>query len=613
MNGGTSGATLIPSETIERIRERVDIVDVIGEFVQLRRAGTNFKGLCPFHQEKTPSFNVNPARQVFHCFGCHEGGDIFSFLMKYEGRTFGDAVQLLGQRAGIEVVEQKLDKGELEARQQRQAEREKLLTMMDRVTAFYRDQLLGNAGRAARDYLASRGIDRSVADRFSLGYAPPGWDALATRLGGLGISSAEAERLGLVAPRRSGSGTYDRLRDRLVFPIHDAVGRTIAFSARVLPGAPDDAPKYVNSPETPLYSKTRTLYGLHLARPAMRRDRRAIVVEGNVDVISLHAHGFDSTVAPMGTALTAEQVTLVRRFAGNDASMVLVFDGDEAGQKAMERAHPAVAGGGLGARVALLPPDEDPDTFVRGRGPAAFASLVDGAVGLVEHLIDAAARASGEGERDRAVGIRSLEPVLSNVRDALERQLYVKRIARAFKVPEELVSRTLRGTRPDEESDRAPVRSGRRKRAEVVFVGALIDQPELVKEVQIGGVKDLVKDPLVTWLLDRLPDVAQGRTRIEDLVNEAPDENLTRWVSGRIASPEYTDIDVARKAMDDSLSKLRTFAEKAEAKQVLEEVEHAEHEGDHERAARLSQERLQRAKERQRERTAGSTGGASRR
>jgi DNA primase len=588
---------LIPSDTISRIRERVDIVEVIGEFVQLKRAGTNFKGLCPFHQEKTASFNVSQARQIFHCFGCHEGGDGFAFLIKYEGRTFADAARTLAQRAGIEIEERDVRPADVEERQRRQHERERLLQVMEAVARFYQDVLRSPDGQVARTYLESRGIERAVADEFTLGFAPTGWDILRSHLRELEVSPIEAEKLGLIAARKGGGGYYDRFRERLIFPVHDAVGRVIALAGRVLPGAPPDAPKYINSPESPLYSKTRTLYGLHLAREAMRQGQAPVLVEGNVDVISLHAHGIRSTVAPMGTALTTEQVGLLRRFAGVEASIVLVFDGDSAGRQAVLKAQPSLAEGGLGGRVVLLPNGEDPDSFVRRRGGEALTTLIDGALGLVEHLIAETASATGNDERAKARAIRSLSGVLSTVRDPLERDLYRKRVATSFGVADELVFRYLRGTEPKkqkQEKEAAAISDAPQnlKKAELALAGALLDYPELIYEVPGGST--MVQEQHLKWLLKQLPGVVEGGLELERLIDIAPNERFAQWIGARLVEPEYRDVGKALQAIRDSLAKMRELGETEEGRRLLDDVSEAQLEGDADRAGHLAQEKLQR-------------------
>lgn len=586
---------MIPSETVNLIRERVDIVEVIGECVELRRAGTNFKGLCPFHQEKTPSFNVNPARQMYHCFGCGQGGDVIAFVMSYEGRTFADTVQTLGARVGVNVEEVDDTPLAKTARDRKRAERERLLSVMESAAKFYTAQLQGPTGQKAREYLEKRGLEKQVIERFELGYAPAEWDALCSRLGSLGITPTEAERVGLVAPRRSGGGYYDRFRDRVIFPVHDAAGRVIALGGRVLPDAPKDAPKYVNSPESPIFNKSRSLYGLHLAREALRRREKAIIVEGNVDVISMHAHGLGATVAPMGTALTADQVALLRRFAGVDSSVVLLFDGDEAGRHAAERAHGALAEGGLGARVALLPPSEDPDSYLRRHGAEGLGKVISSAEGLVEHLIKVAAREAGDDNRGKSRAIRGLAPMISSVSDPLEQDLYRKQIAREFRVDEELVFRYLRGGSKGEAAEGPKEsRPQARRKAEGVVTGALLEHPSLYKEALNEGVLNLVHDRQLRWVLERIAEVAAGTAAMNEIIEEAPDERIRRRMRARLVSPRFEEVEHARREIYEGLAKLRELTEKERSAQLQHQIAKAERDGDEDQAIRLAQEKLQR-------------------
>jgi DNA primase len=586
---------LISDETVSQIRERADIVEVVGEHVQLRRSGANYKGLCPFHQEKTPSFNVNANRQMFHCFGCGEGGDVFTFLMRFEGRTFTDAVRELGRRVGVAVEEKTPSPGARESRRRRQAERERHLSVMEKVAAFYREELQRSSGAPVRDYLERRGVSREVVEQFGIGYAPSGWDNLTRELRTLGVSPAEAERLGLIVGRRGGGGFYDRLRERVIFPVCDATGRVVAFGARVLPGAPDDVPKYINTPESPVFSKGKILYGLHAAREAMRKGEPPIVVEGYLDVISLHAHGVTSAVAPMGTALTADQASLLRRFAGRESSAVLLFDGDEAGELAVQRAHSGLAEAGVGARVVILPAGEDPDSFVRGHGVPSLKRLLEGASGLMEYLIDRAAERSASDGRSKAQAIRSLWPVLSSARDPMERDLYKRRVAEAFNVSEELVFRYLRGGYEPSDSSQ-PIKEARRSpraRAEAALAGALLDAPRVSSSVVTESDLELIRDEGVKWVLERLYS-AREDFETASLVGEAPDARLAGRIRARLVKPRFEDEDAAKRAAIDSVTRLRALAERDEARRLQAEVNQAVLEGDADRASRLAQEKLQR-------------------
>lgn len=587
---------MIPDETVSLVRERVDIVEVIGEFVELRRAGSNYKGLCPFHQEKTPSFNVNQARQMFHCFGCGVGGDVFTFVMNYEGRTFTDTLRTLAGRVGVEIEEQRESKELRRARARRQEERERLLEVMESAVVFYREVLSSKRGEVARQYLAQREIPSSAVEEFGLGYAPAEWDALTSRLKALSVSPLEAERVGLVVARKSGDGFYDRFRDRIIFPVHDAAGRTVALGGRVLPGAPEDAPKYVNSPESPIFSKSRTLYGLFRAREALRRREPPVVVEGNLDVLAMHAHGFVATVAPMGTALTAEQVGLLRRYGDRAGTVTLLFDGDDAGRKAALRAQPALAEGGLGARVALMPPTEDPDSFLRRRGASALAELFKSATGLVEHLIDEAARQAGTDAHSKTKAIRELAPVISTVTDPMERDLYRRRVARVFGVEEAVVFRHLKGEPSRPSAPEHTERPDGRRLAEGSVIGALLDHPALMDEAVELGARELVADGSARQMLGQLELVAAGQMTIEELIEEAPDERVAKKIRARVVEPRHEELEDARRALRESLAKLKGLSERSDTDRLQEEIKQAELAGDTERASRLAQEKLLRRK-----------------
>ncbi len=380
---------------LDEIRAAVDVVDLVGRFVRLKKAGANWKGLCPFHGEKTPSFMVNPKKGIFHCFGCGVGGDVFGFLMRQDKVSFPEAVRALAKQAGVALPEDRAGAGG-------DARREELLRVMDLAARFYADQLWKPAGTRARAYLDQRGIDPEVARRFGLGYAPEGWETLLTALRAEHVGEEALVAAGLAVPREQRAGAYDRFRGRLLFAIRDLQGRVVAFGGRAFG---DEPPKYLNSPETPLYTKGNLLYAADVARPAIQAKNRALLVEGYVDCLMAHQHGFTETVAALGTAFTPAQLGLLRRYC-EDA--VLFFDADAAGRKAAERAEELLeptgsglawavnrtgafeGGGGLRLRVALLPPGEDPDTFLRAQGAPAFEERIAGARSLLAYALDRA-------------------------------------------------------------------------------------------------------------------------------------------------------------------------------------------------------------------------------
>lgn len=454
-------------EKIAEIRERSDIAQIVGEHVALKRAGRSLKGLCPFHSEKTPSFHVSPERQWYHCFGCQASGDVFKFLMTIDGRSFPEIARALAERAGVEIPVEDAREN-VQAREER-ARRDRLLAAMDAAAGFYLRMLREHPlGHFARDAIDARQVASEVAATYRLGYAPHGWDALARHLAQKGIAPRDAEDAGLLVPRKSGDGHYDRFRHRLMFPIADVHGHVVAFSGRALPTPPgEEAPpeppaKYVNSPEGPLYHKGELLFGLHEARVELRRSGVALLCEGNFDVVSIHQAGHKNVVAPLGTAFTLAQAKLLRRYIH---TVVLVFDGDAAGRKATAAAFPLLQEVGLTAKVVALPRGEDPDSFVRARGPAALTSLVESARPIVEHLIEAAADAAGPDPAARAAAIEGLAPVMAAVQSPVEQRLYLERIAAAFAVPDlrAIEAQLRRGAR---------VERGPRKRQDAADRGA---------------------------------------------------------------------------------------------------------------------------------------------
>ena len=412
-----------PVTTLDEIRAGVDIVDLVGRFVNLKKAGANWKGLCPFHGEKTPSFMVNPKKGIFHCFGCGVGGDAFGFLMRQDKLTFPEAVRTLAKQAGVALPDDRSpgDSG-----------RDELLRAMELAGRFYTESLAKPAGAKARTYLDGRGLDPEIARRFSLGYAPEGWDHLRDFMRTEHVNEEVLLAVGLVVKRESGSGVYDRFRGRLMFAIRDLQGRVVAFGGRAFG---DEQPKYLNSPETPLYTKGHLLYAADVSRDAIRAKNRALVVEGYVDCLMAHQYGFTETVAALGTAFTAVQLGVLHRYC---EEVITFFDADAAGQKAAERAEqllePTTGGtawavnrsgafeapGALRVKVALLPAGHDPDTFLRAEGAAAFAERIDQARSLLAYALDRAIAAPDGGPRARANAFARAALLLAKVPDAQE-------------------------------------------------------------------------------------------------------------------------------------------------------------------------------------------------
>ena len=427
---------LFPQPFIDEVRSAADIVTVISDYVSLRKAGATFKGLCPFHGEKTPSFNVNRDRGFFHCFGCGVGGDVFKFIELQEKVGFTDAVRQLAQRFGIPIPELEAT----EAGRESAAEREALLRIHEVAATYFREQLEGTAGVRIRDYLLKdRGLSAATITTLGLGYAPPTRDALRQVLVKQGFAPALIVKSGLVSRRDDGS-EVDRFRNRLMVPITRDTGSVIAFGGRAL--EKDQVPKYLNSPETPIYSKSRTLYGLSLSKTDLRKLHFAIIVEGYFDFAQVYQAGGLPVVATCGTALTSAQAQLLRRFAGK---AVLCYDPDTAGQGAAERSCELLVSEGFDVNVALLPGGLDPDTFVQKHGRDAYVAQLKQSRPYLEFLLDRAA-AQHDLTRDdaRREFLKKMLGVAARIPDAAARDQFADRLAHKARVTEDVIRTEIR-------------------------------------------------------------------------------------------------------------------------------------------------------------------------
>jgi DNA primase len=419
-------------DTIDRVRAAADMVEIVSARTDLRRQGARYTGLCPFHEERSPSFSVHAEEKLYHCFGCGVGGDVFDFVAETENIDFPAAVELLADRYGVEVTREREDP---QAEKRRKA-RTRLTELLDRSAGFYATFLeeAPEAGKA-RDYLASRGLGDEVLGRFGVGYAPSAWDTLIVRGQRAGYSVAELAAAGLAQQGKTG-GMYDRFRKRITFPIRDARGRTVGFGARAM--GPDQKPKYLNSAENDLFHKGEVLYGIDLARPAMARTGRAVVVEGYTDVLALHQAGFEETVGVMGTAITEPQLALL---SATVDTVVLALDADAAGRKAMLRAQEVAAGRKLSIMVVALPAGEDPaEIATADDGAASFAGMLEGAVDLPEFhvglILDSVDMGSPQ-DRDR--GLAELAPVLAAIPPGATREDLTRRVSERLAIEPSLV------------------------------------------------------------------------------------------------------------------------------------------------------------------------------
>jgi len=425
----------LPPSVLQQVQEGNDLVEIISGYVALKKSGQNYVGLCPFHGEKSPSFTVSPAKQLFHCFGCGAGGNLFTFLMKMEGLTFPEAVRSLSQRIGLVLSES--SNTNPEARQ-----KARLRSLLQLAAQRFQEQLRTDARAAkARAYLAERGVTDATIETFGLGYALPGWDSLMTPLVRKGWTAQELLEAGLIVRRNDDSGYYDRFRDRVIFPIRDLQGQVVGFGARALPdgsngpdGKHDGQPKYLNSPETAFYSKGRVLYGLDRARPAAARAGYLVVVEGYFDAIAPHQAGFAQVVATLGTALTTSHLAILQRLV---PKVVLLFDPDPAGVNATLRTVELFLEHGMDASVATLPAGDDPDSFLHRFGLPAFEERIAAAQPLLVFALERALACTPHAQIDgKKAVIRSLAPTLRKVQSRLELDHYVRLLAQRLDVSE---------------------------------------------------------------------------------------------------------------------------------------------------------------------------------
>ncbi len=555
----------IPDDKVAEVRDRTDIVEFIGEHVSLRKAGSNFVGLCPFHQEKSPSFNVSQSKQFFHCFGCGKSGDVYTFLIEIEGKTFVEAVRELAKRKGIELPE----RSSLEVAQKRaeESERGRLIRLHDWVANWFAAELAGDSGKRARAYLDTRGLSEKTRVAFHLGYAPPGWDALVRALEEKKVPHELCERSGLIKRRDnvqlpagappSKATHFDVFVDRVVYALTSPVGEVIGFGGRVLEMS-ENQPKYKNSPETLIYKKGENLFGLHLAKHAIRRSGRVIVVEGNFDVMTLHDCGLDETVAPQGTALTPAQIALLRRFA---KEVVVMLDADPAGRAATRKAVSLLVESDMKAKVVALraPSGQkiDPDDLARSNLPR-LQELIAHATPAVSFYFREVASGCDGSVPSKVQAVEECVALLRLVPDPLARQLYVSEVAQLIAVDVGLVQRALRGSptrtlpkpptevTPDAVTTRAILPLHRKLLAILAQHGKLL--PLLTPDAITA-----IEDPLVSELLARV--LADGEFDAKKILTEA-NAQIRDAVARALSSDEFATDGDPKRAFSEILAHL---------------------------------------------------------
>jgi DNA primase len=627
---------VIAQETLDRVRRDANVVEIVGESVKLTKRGRSFVGLCPFHKEKTPSFHVNPERGFYHCFGCHASGDAIKFIQETEGLDFVEAVRRIAERMGIDIVETASDAERRQHAEVRRRQQE--LYEVNAAAATYFERMLrehplrevAHAELERRALVAASPTD-AIADAlqaFRVGYAPYGWDGLSSHLRDTGIALATAEKVGLVAPRKSGSGYYDRFRHRLMFAVIDVQGRVIAFSGRALDEPPPDKlralglepsgageppAKYMNSPESPVYRKREAVFGLYQARQALRTADRALIVEGNFDVLSLHARGIKTAVAPLGTAFTVEQARAIRRFTPN---VTLLFDPDEAGRRAVRAARDICREAGLVASVATLAGGMDPDDFVRKHGADKVTIVIEAAQPIISHLMresigenfnraDAAA-AAGKIQDIITLIDREDDPTLRTIAEHQAIELLASRLnvgdAGTLRELQRRVRAGLANQKPVPSQARPepPHRARSRDQREELgleLLGALLDFPELLDgpEAEQAAV---VLDGEAAMALAALRQARQEGAWDPEVMLAKAAAPIHAFALARWAAPRHERLADAKAELVGNLRKLLSLEWSREKEEVLTDLERAQKTGDVERENSLLRRIQDRARER---------------
>ncbi len=576
---------MIPEATLHQIQDRVDIVEIIGAALPLLRAGRNFKANCPFHGEKTPSFYVNPDKQIFHCFGCSAGGNVFTFLMKFEKRDFREVVESLAERVGIEIPKDRTIAPEVQERTAR-------IELANRLAAdFYHRFLTSNPeGAKAKLYLQTRGLSDQTIEDFKLGYAPDAWSALLDHLK-TQFNESFLDKAGLVMAGKEGR-YYDRFRKRIIFPILDIKGNSVAFGARVLD---DSLPKYLNSPETEIYTKGRHLYGLYQARAAIRDEDAVAVVEGYMDVIGCYQAGVKNVVASLGTALTIDQVRMIKRHTRN---VYMLYDADAAGEMATLRGLELFLEEGLEVKIVRLPDGYDPDEYILENGVAAFRETIKSAKTLFEYKLDLLKKKHDAKSMDGKVKIANeLVSLFSRVKNEMLVSVWIKELARELALSEASVIAEIRKTKVSEEKRQAPEAKVSRiaqepmRPAEKMLLGLFLESSEYwARAKQWLSIEDF-DDGTVKKILTQLDQVIVSGEEVSasHLVNLfKEDADCVRVIAW--ASAEADRIPEKEKAFEDCIIWMKHSRIKTRREWLRTQIDDAHKSGDRDKIQRLMQD-----------------------
>ena len=480
---------------IDELIARNPIEEVVGQYVSLKRSGSNLFGLCPFHGEKTASFSVAPDKGIYYCFGCHKGGGAVNFMMEVEGLSYPDAVRALAKRVGMEVPED-------EQYQSRYRQQERLWALHKEAARFFHGQLYAPAGKAALEYALGRGMSKAILTTFGVGYAPDSWDSMVKAMKAKGYTEQELKDSGLVTVSQKNGNIFDRFRDRLMFPIIDVRGNVIGFGGRIIKNDPNAA-KYLNSPETMIFNKRKNLFGLNLAKKT--KQNCLILVEGNIDVVALHQYGFDNAVASLGTSLTEEHAALLSRYT---EQVILTYDGDEAGQRAAQRAIPMLEKAGLQVKVLQMKDAKDPDEFLKKYGADKFKLLLEDSSNRVEYQLNAIAKKYDlKVDDERIKFIHEAAELISTLGSAVRREVYGHRIADAGKISYEAMKAEI------EKAYKRRIARDKKRREQMSMEPARSRQPES-RSIRYDNIKSAVAEETILALALREPALLDTAGRL---------------------------------------------------------------------------------------------------
>ncbi len=564
----------IPDEVIAEVRRRADIVEVISEYLPLKKTGRNHRALCPFHPEKTPSFMVSSAKQVFHCFGCGIGGDIFGFVMKSENLSFPQAVKVLAKKFGVPIPQRRVSPSV-----KRKIDRREQLSKVNRLAMdYYHDLLFGRDGTEAREYLRKRGIGKAVIEKQRLGYAPHSWNGLVNHFLSKKVPLNLAEELGLVIPKKTG-GWYDHFRGRIIFPIFDLTGNVLGFGGRALDENP---PKYLNSPESALYHKGQSLYGLYVAKGFIREEGLALIVEGYLDLLTLHQFGFKHAVATLGTAMTESHIRLLKRFSNH---FITIFDSDKSGTAATVRALPLFLDEEISCEVVRLPREHDPDSFLQGGHRDEFQEMLFQAIPIFDFFIDEVLSGSDLASADgKARAIDEILPMVEKIRNRIIRESYVKKLGERLVLKEEVILDAMgrpprRGERRREELKQV-IHKKMYPKTEETILEIMLRFNHLVPEIAEDGVLEDFENQQLKMVAKTFKEIyfEKGALVIPDIIAYVEDDELRNKISKWAFLDEIFEEASLEKTLKDCFRKVKMGKLKRDEEALLSRIKEVEKE-----------------------------------